>query len=364
MTIQVDTSVVRGGSEACVQLADDVGRALQYFDTHIDKSQSWAGGTLIQWLLSEHSSFASRVDSGLVRSKALMVASGGALDDVARRFDDNENDAQVSVGDLFHDLDPDVATTPIDGSTDRQSFSLDSPAAALAAPESSVSDPAFTVVWNILNWPDYISLSYWGRQVLNALVQLVAPSLTGGQDLFEFLAQKLSGDWDKVALAGSAFGHLGEFFDGLGATVHNLAVDVFAGWTSGVSADRAGEYFAELAAAFAAQPEVYGDLASKYSNAAWAAFGACQALLSALDAAVDALIVFLMGFASIGEAIAAIFSGGATAVPAVVSAIVAVVEAFSSAWGVMMTTLSVTIAAGATIGSATTAIEFVPLPEA
>jgi len=363
MTIQVDTSVVRGGGEACLQLADDVGRALEYFDNHIDKAQSWAGGALIQWLLSEHSSYASRVDSGLMRSKALMIASGGALDDVARRFDENEYDAQVSVRDLFDDLDPGVATAPIDGSTEHQSIAVGSPSAALAPPESSVADPAFAVVWNIINWPDYISLSYWGRQLLNAIFQLVAPSLTEGQDLFEFLAQKLGGDWDKVALAGSAFGHLGDFFDGLAGEVNNLAVDVFAAWTSGESADRAGEYFAELAAAFAAQPEVYGDLASKYSNAAWAAFGACQGLLSALDAAVDALVVFLMGFASVGEALAAIFSGGATAVPAVVSAVIAVVEAFSSAWGAMMTTLSLTIAAGATLGSATTNIEFVSLPE-
>ena len=200
--------------------------------------------------------------------------------------------------------------------------------------------------------------------MLNELVQLIAPSFTGGQDVFEFLAQKISGDWDKVALAGSAFGHVGEFFEELAATLQNLAVDVFAAWTSGEGADRAGEYFAELAAAFAAQPEVYADLERKYTDAAWAAFGACEAMLSAVDAVVDGIIAFMLGGQSIGEAIAAFFSGGATAVPAIVSAVIAAMEAFSAAWGVMMTATSTAIAAGAAIGSATTTIEFVPLPEA
>ncbi len=346
-----------------MQLADDVGRALVYFDAHIDKAQSWAGGVLIQWLLSEHSSFASNVDSGLMRAKALMAASGQALDDAARRFEENEHNVQVRVQDLFGDLDPSAGSPPSDGSTERWSFAIDAPSKALAPPESPVADPAFADVWNIINWTDYISLSYWGRQVLNALFQLLAPSITEGQDVFEFLAQKFGGDWNKVGLAGSAFGHLGEFFEGLAATTRNLSVDMFAAWTHGESADRAVEHFAKLTAAFASQPEVYGDLASKYSDAAWAAFGACQSLLSAVDATVDALIVFLMGFASIGEALAALCSGGATVAPAVMSAVIAVVEAFSSAWGTMMTTLSITVAAGATLGSVTTTIEFVPLPE-
>jgi hypothetical protein len=141
-------------------------------------------------------------------------------------------------------------------------------------------------------------------------------------------------------------------------------VDVFAAWTSGEGADRAGEHFAELVAAFAAQPEVYSDLETKYTNAAWAAFGACQAMLSAIDALVDAIVAAMMGVQSLGEAIAAFFSGGATAVPAVVSAVVAAAETFSTYWGIMMAALSVTIAAGATLGSATTTIEFVPIPEA
>ena len=364
MTIEVDTAIVRGGGKASGELAADVSRALEYFDSHIDTSQSWVGGALMDWLLAEHSSFAANVESGLLRSKALMVATHGALDDIAQLFDDTEYDAQVDVRNLFSDLDPTAATVPIDASTARETLAFDSPGGALVAPESSLADPAFTVVWNILGWPDYISLSYWGRQVLNELVQLIAPSFTGGQDVFEFLAQKLSGDWDKVALAGSAFGHVGEFFEELAATLQNLAVDVFAAWTSGEGAAHAGEYFAELVAAFAAQPEVYADLEGKYTDAAWAAFGACEAMLSAVDAIVDGIIAFMLGGQSIGEAIAAFFSGGATAVPAIVSAVVAAVEAFSTAWGIMMTALSVTIAAGATLGSATTTIEFVPLPEA
>jgi len=364
MTIEVDTSVVRGGAEASGELASDVNRALEYFDSHIDKSQSWVAGELMNWLLAEHSSFAASVESGLLRSKSLMAATQGALSDVAQRFDENEYDAQVTVRDLFGDLDPTAVTTPIDADTARQTLAFDSPVGALVAPESSLADPAFQVVWGILTWPDYLSLSFLTRKLINGAIQLVQPGWTGGQDVFEFLAQKLSGDWDKVALAGSAFGHVGDFFDELAGTVHNLAVGVFASWTSGEGADQAGEYFAELVAAFAAQPDVYSDLETKYTNAAWAAYGACQAMLSALDALVDAIIAAAMGVSSVAEAVAALFTLGGMAPAAIVTAVIAAVQAFSSAWGVMMTATSTAIAAGAVIGSATTTIEFVSIPEA
>lgn len=364
MTIQVDTSVLRGGGEACGGLASDVNRAVNYFDGHIDKSQSWVAGALMQMLLEEHSTFASSVERGLLRSKALMAATHTALDDVAKLFDDTENDAQVDVGNLFKDLDPTAATAPLTAGTTRQNLSFDSPVDALVDPESSLADPVFAVVWDVINWPGYLSISHWSRELLNALFQLVWPSFTGGQDVFEFLAQKLSGDWDKVALAGSAFGHVGEFFEELAAAAQNVGVDIFAAWTSGDGADRAGEYFAEVVAAFAAQPEAYADLEQKYENAAWAAFGACESLISALDTAVDAIIAATMGVSSLAEAIGAIFTLGGLAPAAVISAIIAAVEAFATAWGTMMTALSFVIGAGAALGSATTIIEFVQIPEA
>lgn len=299
MAIEVDTSVVRGGGEASQQLASDVNRALDYFDTHIDKAQSWVGGALMEWLLAEHRSFASNVESGLLRSKALMVATWGALEDVAQRFDDNEYSAQVSVRDLFADLDPSSAAVPIDADTARRSLDYPSPVGALITPESSLADPTFQVMWDVINWPDYLSLSNWARELVNLVIQLFRPGWTGGQDVFEFLAQKIGGDWDKVALAGSAFGHIGEFFGQLAAALQNVAIDVFGAWTSGEGADRAGEYFAELVAALAAQPDVYGDLETKYTDAAWAAYGACSAMLSALDALVDAIIAAAMGVSSV-----------------------------------------------------------------
>lgn len=166
----------------------------------------------MNWLLAEHSSFAANVESGLMRSKALMASTNGALNDVATLFDETENDAQVDVRDLFNDLDPTAATAPLTASTERQSLAFASPVDTLVPPESSLANPAFQVVWNVINWPDYLSLSYWARQIINGVIQLIQPGWTGGQDVFEFLAQKISGDWDKVALAGSAFGYVGDFF--------------------------------------------------------------------------------------------------------------------------------------------------------
>ena len=75
------------------------------------------------------------------------------------------------------------------------------------------------------------------------------------------------------------------------------------------------------------------------------------------------LAVFILGGASIGEAILALFSGGATAVPAVATAIVAAIEGLSSAWGYMMTAVYIIVGLSAALGAATTDVTWVAIPE-
>ncbi len=96
---------------------------------------------------------------------------------------------------------------------------------------------------------------------------------------------------------------------------------------------------------------------------AWSSFGICQGIYSLIDAALDALAVFILGGASIGEAILALFSGGATAVPAVATAIVAAIEGLSSAWGYMMTAVYIIVGLSAALGAATTDVTWVAIPE-
>lgn len=66
---------------------------------------------------------------------------------------------------------------------------------------------------------------------------------------------------------------------------------------------------------------------------------------------------------SLVEGLAGLVTAGATIPAAVMSATVAVIEAFSAAWNIMMTAASGTIALGAGLGAATQEIEFVRLPE-
>lgn len=364
MAITVDTGAIYAGEIATDDLAADVNAAIRYLDEHIDASQAWVKGALMDLLLEHHSEYVAAVDSGLVSTRKCLRAASSALGDVGWRYDLSEDDARVVVRDLFADLDGTVVADPITSSTARRSVGVAEPSGLLVAPTSALSDPGFLAVWSILSWPDYLSIAYWLRQAMKVVANLVAPQLFQGRGPIEYLALQLGGDWDRVAIAGDAFDHLGEYFAGLSDAVNDAGVDIFTGRTDGAGADAAGEFFAELVAALADQTEVYADLATKYTDAAWAAFGACQTLLSAVDALGDAVIVAAMTGKGVVEVLLAPFSLGATVPDAGVSAVVAMVEALSSAWGVMMAATSATILVGAGLGSATQQIEFIPLPEA
>ncbi|MBA8815854.1 hypothetical protein FHX48_000906 [Microbacterium halimionae] len=364
MSVTVDTSSIYSAETATEELASDANGAIGYLSTHIDSSQQWVKGALMDMLLESHAEYVSAVERGLDATRTCLSSASVALRDVAKRYDLSEEDALELVRDLFKDLDGSVVSEPITGSSPRLNTSAALPSASLVEPQSVMSDSGFAVVWAILAWPDYLSISFWARQLINGAVQLISPGTFGGQDMFDYLAQQLGGDWDRVALAGDAFGNLGDYYQGLSNSVNDVGVDLFSGWSEGDGASTAGEYFAELVSAFASQRTVYEDLDQKYTNAAWTAFGACKAMISAIDALVDAVIAAVMGVESIGSAIAAVFTAGGTAPAAVVTAVIAAVEAFSAAWGIMVTAFSASIAVGAALGSATQEIEFLPLPGA
>ena len=78
---------------------------------------------------------------------------------------------------------------------------------------------------------------------------------------------------------------------------------------------------------------------------------------------MDAVITMLLTGGTFLEALAAPFTGGATAVTGVLTAIYAALEAISAAFGAAMALANLMMGIGATIGAYTTEIEWVTLPE-
>lgn len=314
-------------------------------------------------LLQDHATFVADVNGGLVATRKCLRSTSAALGDVGRYYDATESEALAKIRELFGALDSSSVVEPITPSTPRRSIGVSEPSSALAIPTSPMSDPAFVVVWDVLNWPSYISISHWIRTFLRRLVNFFQPDVFEGRDPLEHAVHFLSGDWDRVAIAGCAFGHVGDYYEAMADALNDVGIDVFTGWPDGAGADVAGEYFAKLVAVMADQTRVYADLERKYTDAAWAAFAGCQAVLSAVDALIDAAIAAALTGKSIGEILAGLVTGGATIPVGVVSAVIALVEAFSAAWNLIMTAASGFIAVGAGLGSATREIEFIQLPE-
>ena len=82
-----------------------------------------------------------------------------------------------------------------------------------------------------------------------------------------------------------------------------------------------------------------------------------------VDAAADAIAVALCSGATVLEVLGAIVTFGASVVPASVSAVIAIVEALSAAWGWMMTAVYGVVGLGSMLGAATTTVTWVSIPE-
>lgn len=363
MTVQVDTAHLVSAEHQLLDLAGDVNVATHYVADHLESFSGWGDGRAIGLVLQAHASYVTATFDALSASKKLLEATGYALGTSAARYDKTEDDAAVSLGDLFRDLDPSAPTPPLTADSPPTGDAATVPSAALKEPEATLDDEAFKVIWQIVKWPDLLSVSWWARKALNEVFHLVWPGF-GGDDLFEFLAEQLGGDWENIALAGDAFGNTGDYFVALSRRVHDDGVAMFAGWSAGQGASQVGEFLAEMGAAFAKQQDVFSELDTKYTDAAWAAYNACDLMLSALDAAVDAVVAELMGGVTFVTAIASLADLGATAPVALIEAVVAAVEALESAWGIMMAAVSGVIAGGALLGAATREITFVPIPAA
>lgn len=359
--MQVDTTYLKTCDARLGSLASDVNPALSYTSTHLEGFSQWGDGRLAGAALGSHGTYLASTETNLAATKRLLSAAADALNTIALRYDATDDDQSVAFRNVFKDLDPNAATPPITAATSPSGGSAAEPSAGLSAPEAMPDlNPVFLA---IMQWPDYLSFTWWARWLINQGFQLVWPGIGGG-DVFQWLWSEVGGDWDRIYTAGSAFGQIGDYFSRLGDATRDEAVAMFQGWTEGEAATAAGEFFAEIVAAFEAQLAPYADLELKYQKAAASSYMLCQAAYSGLDALGDHVVAMALGVGSIGEAVAAFFSGGATAPMAIVSAVAAFIAELSAIWG---SAVAAVMAIGGLMNglqATSLTITSVPIPEA
>jgi hypothetical protein len=359
--VQVDTTYLKTCDARLGSLASDVNPALRYTSTHLEGFSQWGDGRLAGAALGSHGTYLASTETNLAATKRLLSAAADALNTIALRYDATDDDQSVAFRNLFKDLDPNTATPPITAATSPSGGSTAEPSAGLSAPEAMPDlNPVFLA---IMQWPDYLSFTWWARWLINQGFQLVWPGVGGG-DVFQWLWSEVGGDWDRIYTAGSAFGQIGDYFSRLSDATRDEAVAMFQGWTEGEAATAAGEFFAEIVAAFEAQLAPYADLELKYQKAAASSYMLCQAAYSGLDALGDHVVAMALGVGSIGEAVAAFFSGGATAPMAIVSAVAAFIAELSAIWG---SAVAAVMAIGGLMNglqATSLTITSVPIPEA
>lgn len=359
--MQVDTSYLRACDRMLEALASDVSPVLSFTAAHLEDFSRWGDGRLVGIALGDHGAYLATTEANLVATRTLLGAAAGALSTIARRYDQTDADQHVSLSGLFKDLDPQSTTPPITGDTARSGGSPTLPSLGLAEPGGPPdANPIFMA---ILQWPDYLSFSWWLRWLINKGFQLCSPGIGGG-DIFEWLWTQVGGDWDKVYAAGEAFGEIGEYFARLGDVTLDEAIAMFAGWNEGSAAEAAGQFFAEAVAAFDAQVAPYADLELKYQQASGASYMLCQAAYSGLDALADQAIASALGVSSIAEGFAALFDMGTTAPLAVASAVAAFIAELSAIWGAAVAAVLALGGLSLLAQAGGAEITLVPIPEA
>jgi hypothetical protein len=125
------------------------------------------------------------------------------------------------------------------------------------APVEKLAEPALEDPMNdkfeLIVTSNEISPTYWACTWLENVV---------GVDPVEWLAQKISGDWEALQKAGRAVENLAAYNASFSAEIENAAKAVDPAW-DGNAAANAQTYFAELATAVAAQVESLNTIADE-----------------------------------------------------------------------------------------------------
>lgn len=342
------------GKEDLTALSGDTSQATAFGDTHLADLGRQSGGIIYSRLLEGHSESITEFQKVTTACGTLYTNAATRTGDTITAYADTESDnvdQTKKIWEVLQSSDPSTTIGPPSAGSSVARGPL--PSEGLEAPET-VTDHW---IWNVLSWPDYLSVGSWLRKAIDFLVEQFT-----GHDLSGWLWEWLGGDFKQIEKVGNAWQELADYFSDSAEELSARMSLMFAGWYDSADADTAGSYFAAAVEAIGSVSEPLGQLAAKYRDVAFSSFGFFQAVYSALDAAVDALVVFLMGGVTVLEALAALFTGGATAVPASATAIIAAVEAVSAAWGFMMMAVYGIMGVAALIGAASIQIEWVSVP--
>jgi uncharacterized protein YukE len=161
------------------------------------------------------------------------------------------------------------------------------------APVEKLAEPALEDPMNdkfeLIVTSNEISPTYWACTWLKNVV---------GVDPVEWLAQKISGDWEALQKAGRAVENLAAYNASFSAEIENAAKAVDPNW-DGNAAANAQAYFAELATAVAAQVESLNTIADEIKNFANAAYYGAKTIGDGVQTLLDIGAIALIQLAAL-----------------------------------------------------------------
>jgi hypothetical protein len=157
---------------------------------------------------------------------------------------------------------------------------VDDPTGFLVEPAEPDADvnAGFANPTNVLN---LASPSAWVNSAINDLT---------GVDVYDWMTEWLSGDWQALWKFGDAMGNLATCLRQLAFNTQREVIDVDASW-DGNASDAAYEYFSNLAAAVSEQYDPLNDIRDNYHKAAVGAWQLANQLGNILQALADRVIL-------------------------------------------------------------------------
>ncbi len=354
--VYFDQNVVASGAKDLADLRDDVAKAQAYGDDHLGSLGRCNGGKIYEAFLAEHTKSVEKFGELVSGSRTLLNNAKLHVDSTVKAYADTENTNTDEVAKIWNALEKNPKLSPV-GPASAGASAGPLPSAGLKPPDSKTDD----WIWKVLSWPDYLSISSWARTLLNYIA-----SLFGIADLWAWLWEWIGGDFNKISCVSSAWFNLEAYYRELGSELKNRMSIMFTGWYDSADATAAGDYFAKAAKVLGGTggvPQPLHNLGDLYNTVSLSSFWFYQAIFSAVDALVDQTIAAIFEAGSLMTAIAAIFSGGLTAIPAAIAAFIALMSQVSAMWGWMMTAVYGYTGLIALLGAATTDVNWVTLPE-
>lgn len=348
-----DPKIVADGKAGLEGLADNMGLGHAKAGPNLRAVSASDGGLIYSHILQKHDEYTQSLLDLIDGAERLLNNAASRVDDTMEGMADREQANLDEIKKLWEALEMEEGMQPVGPAPDGSVQANDT--WWTASMHQPFPGSAFDHwIFNVLDWPSYMSVSGWVRRIINFL----ARPFTGGADLWEMAFRYLGGDWRAVEHASFIWQVMGQFFVDLGDELDTRMQIMFTGWYDSDAATAAGEYFRQACSALASVNGPMVDLMEKYAAVAASSFGFCQAIYTGIDAAVDAVVAALLAGTSILEILS-----GVLALPGVVTAILAAVKAIGVAWGYAMLLAYAMLAIAAGVDAAMKQIEWVTLPE-